>query len=112
MNIFIRFWHWLFPKKEKPRVVEIIQADTPPELIRDRNLVLAREYNEDWAVAFLCPCGCNERLELALISDVNPSWTLKVDNNGRPTLHPSVWRKTGCLSHFWVREGLIVWCEN
>lgn len=112
MNIFRRFWHWLFPKKEKPRIVEIIEADTPPEQIDGRDLILAREDGEDWAVAFLCPCGCREKLELALIPEVSPSWRLKINDEGLPTLHPSVWRKTGCRSHFWVREGLITWCEE
>lgn len=112
MNIFVRFWQWLFPKKEKLRLVDIIEADTPPELIKGHNLVLARDGGEDWAVAFLCPCGCKERLELALIPEVRPNWTLKMDDEGLPTLRPSVWRKTGCRSHFWVRNGLIIWCEE
>lgn len=112
MNIFVRLWQWIFPKKEKLRLVEIVEADAPPELIETDNLVLAREGREDWALAFLCPCGCNERLELALIPEVRPNWTLKIDDDGLPTLHPSVWRKTGCRSHFWIREGLIVWCQE
>ncbi|MDM9644782.1 DUF6527 family protein [Rhizobium sp. S163] len=29
----------------------------------------------------------------------------------RPTLHPSVWRNSGCRSHFWVRRGRIAWCD-
>ncbi|WP_425373246.1 DUF6527 family protein, partial [Klebsiella pneumoniae] len=33
-----------------------------------------------------------------------------VDGKGRPTLYPSIWRTTGCRSHFWVRIGRIHWC--
>ena len=39
------------------RRIIIVEADTPPQKLPRRNLVLALEYNEDWAVAFRCPCG-------------------------------------------------------
>lgn len=111
MNIFQRFWQWLFPKKTKPRSLQIIECDTPPDVIEGRDLILAREDGDDWAVAFLCPCGCNDRLELALIPEVHPKWKLTLNDEGHPTLHPSVWRQNGCRSHFWVRGGLIIWCK-
>lgn len=111
MNIFQRFWLWLFPKKPKPRRLQIIEGDTPPSVVEGTDIFLARENGEDWAVAFLCPCGCYDRLELALIPEVRPNWKLSVNSDGHPTLHPSVWRKDACLSHFWLREGLIIWCE-
>ncbi|WP_338341959.1 DUF6527 family protein [Shinella sp. WSC3-e] len=41
-----------------------------------------------------------------------PRWDIAVDAKGRPTLRPSVWRNTGCKSHFWLRSGRIVWCGN
>lgn len=104
---------WPFGKKGPlpRRLVRIIEGDTPPEVITDDSFVLAREDDEDWAIAFLCPCGCKDRLELALIPEVKPHWTLEMDSEHHPTLHPSVWRKTGCRAHFWVRDGLIIWCE-
>ena len=112
MNIFQRFWRWLFPKKLKPRQVHFIEGDTPPRVIEGRDLVVAREDGEDWAVAFLCPCGCNDRLELALIPEVRPNWKLSVSSESLPSLHPSIWRKDRCHSHFWLREGLIIWCKE
>lgn len=112
MNIFQRLWRWLFSKKPKPRHVRFIDGDTPPSVIEGRDLVVAREDGEDWAVAFLCPCGCGDRLELALIPEACPNWKLSVSSNNLPTLHPSVWRKNGCRSHFWLREGLVVWCKE
>ncbi|MFX8036043.1 DUF6527 family protein [Acinetobacter baumannii] len=35
---------------------------------------------------------------------------MTVDESNFPTLSPSIWRSKGCRSHFFVREGLIVWC--
>ncbi len=118
MKVFSIIWDWicrlwfgLLPKKGIRKRVKIIEGDTPPELISCDNFVLAREDGEDWAIAFLCPCGCKDRLELVLIPEVKPHWVLKLDNADHPTLHPSVWRKTDCGAHFWVKEGRIIWCE-
>lgn len=122
MRLLVLIWTWiwgtlsglwgkLFVKPPTLRRVTIIEGDTPPDIIGDDNFVLAREDDEDWAIAFLCPCGCKDRLELALIPEVKPNWTLKMDAENHPTLHPSVWRKTGCKAHFWVKEGKIVWCD-
>lgn len=117
MKIVSTIWSWLnwlwlslFPIKNTRRRVLIMEGDTPPEHIKGDDFVLAREDSEDWAIAFLCPCGCKERLELALIPEVKPHWKLHMNHLNYPTLHPSVWRKTGCGAHFWVKEGEIVWC--
>ncbi|MEM1155618.1 MAG: DUF6527 family protein [Pseudomonadota bacterium] len=103
---------WLLKLKENllpVRRVIIFEADTPPQKLPWRNLVLAREENEDWAVAFRCPCGCGKRLELLLIEEAEPNWKISVSKSQNPTLHPSVWLKGGCRSHFWLRDGRVIW---
>lgn len=62
-----------------------------------------------WRVAFICPCGCNEPVELCLMKEVRPHWQAATDDAGRITLHPSVWKKGGCRSHYFLREGRIFW---
>ncbi|WP_443069350.1 DUF6527 family protein [Sulfitobacter sp. EhC04] len=57
-----------------------------------------------------CPCGCGDDLEVMLLSEVKPNWSLKTKDEDPPTLRPSVWRKTGCMAHFWLRNGHIHWC--
>ena len=61
-----------------------------------------------WAY-FKCPCGCGETVVLPLIKSKGPSWSLKVDRLGRPTLTPSIWKTEGCKSHFYIKKGLIIW---
>ena len=104
---------WYLKLKElllPARRISVVESDTPPEKLPWRNLVLAREDNENWAVAFRCPCGCGKRLELLLIDEAYPNWSLTLTQGGVPTLYPSVWLKTGCRSHFWLREGKVIWC--
>jgi hypothetical protein len=62
-----------------------------------------------WSL-FLCPCGCRSVVTLSLQQVHWPRWRLSKTPGGRPTLYPSVWRDTGCLSHFWLRDGRVAWC--
>jgi hypothetical protein len=54
-----------------------------------------------WAV-FQCPCGCRELVTINLDKRTDPHWRLTRKRDW-VTLIPSVWRESGCLSHF------IVW---
>ncbi|WP_422846567.1 DUF6527 family protein [Acidovorax sp. M2(2025)] len=56
-----------------------------------------------------CPCGCGQPVELPLIREARPRWSLQVDSDGHPTLSPSVWRSEGCRAHYFVRGGKVVW---
>ena len=56
----------------------------------------------------LCPCGCNSKIRLNLLPGNKPTWTV-LSRDGVPTLKPSIWRKVGCESHFFIRAGKVVW---
>lgn len=90
----------------------VVEGDSLPRKIPKRVLVLARDGDEDWCVGMMCPCGCKKVIELMLIPEASPRWKLTTDTKNRPTLKPSVWLKTGCHSHFWLRNGQIDWCYS
>ncbi len=46
-----------------------------------------------------CPCGCGSVVSLNLDPRAGRSWRLSI-REGRATLTPSVWRTSGCKSHF------------
>jgi hypothetical protein len=104
--------YWAIIDRLRPtlRVIELT-GDTLPVSIPANLVVRLVDDGDDWSVGFNCPCGCKEVLELMLLPAVIPRWDLSVDARGRPTLHPSVWRTTGCRSHFWIRKGRVVWCR-
>ena len=60
---------------------------------------------------FGCPCGCGRVLHMNLLPDERPCWRVTRNVDGTVTLHPSVWRKKDCGSHFWLRNGRIRWCQ-
>lgn len=87
-----------------------IESDVLPPVLPQRRLVVAWEDGELWSAGMNCPCGCGEIIELGLFREAEQRWTLEVDGRRRPTLLPSVWRRTGCRSHFWMRQGRVSWC--
>ena len=105
------WWRRMIANLAPRRSLVVVDDDTLPDKLPLRNLVLARDGDEDWAVGLRCPCGCGQRLEMMLLKEVRPRWNLSFDRTGHVSLHPSVWLQQGCRSHFWVRAGRIVWCE-
>lgn len=108
---FTRWWRNTWARIAPRRRLIIIEGDSLPKRLPRRNLVLAREAGEDWCLGMRCPCGCGDTIELLVIDEAKPRWDIALDGNGRPTLSPSVWRKKGCRSHFWLRGGRVEWCD-
>jgi Family of unknown function (DUF6527) len=105
------WWRRLVSRVAPRRSLRIVEGDMLPAKFPRRDLVIARDGDEDWSIGMRCPCGCGQRLEMMLLEGVKPRWDVSVDQRGRVSLQPSVWLKEGCKSHFWVRSGKIVWCE-
>jgi hypothetical protein len=93
------------------RYARYIEGDTLPEKLPLFDVIVAREDNENWSVGLTCPCGCGQRLEMMLLKGVKPRWDISTDAQGRVSLKPSVWVRVGCRSHFWLRNGRIIWCD-
>jgi hypothetical protein len=70
-------------------------------------IVGAKDWNK-WAF-MKCPCGCGDVLTLSLMKSFEPNWQLSTDKKKRVTLSPSVWKKDGCKSHFFVQKGKLIW---
>jgi hypothetical protein len=100
-----RVWEALQP----PIRIEQVNGGLPPRLAR-RKLYVVSEDGYDEQAAMICPCGCKQILHMNLLTDERPCWTVRQDEHRKPTLRPSVWRQKGCMSHFWLRGGRIIWC--
>lgn len=112
MNWLTRIWHWvrsLFKRGEPPFHVEKLDED--PKSLRPCMLYLVGDGPIPWKAMLLCPCGCGEVIELNLAPPGPPLWRATANSDRTLSLHPSVWRTSGCRSHFWLRSGHIVWCH-
>ncbi len=56
-----------------------------------------------------CPDGCGEILSINLDPRAGPAWRL-YRKNGAWSLFPSIDKPTGCLSHFILWRGHVLWC--
>jgi len=54
-----------------------------------------------------CPCGCGEEIPINLDPRSGPAWRLYRNTRIGISLYPSVWRKSGCKSHFIIWNGKI-----
>lgn len=98
-------WPW-----RKPELFHAIRVDELPERLEKAKVYLAGEGDNFWAAAMICPCGCSDVIELNLLRQARPCWSVQEHNDGTITLVPSVWRQKGCRSHFLLRRGRIDWC--
>lgn len=111
MNVFTRVLNWF----ERLLGIDLWLFETsedPPEAPAKRRVYLVGDPDAPWSAAFLCPCNCGETVALSLIPDDDPSWIAAGRRGDRASLHPSIWRIRGCKSHFFIKEGKVIWAKE
>jgi len=114
MRLFRWIWRnvrgWFGPRRERP--LKTVTVEELPDRLDAKTVYVAGENGHVWFVAMLCPCGCGETLQVSLLADVRPRWSLTQHQDETISLRPSVWRQVGCRSHFFLVRGRIQWCEG
>lgn len=59
-----------------------------------------------------CPCGCGDEFPINLDSRAGPAWRLYIDKRDKVSLYPSVWRESGCESHYIIWRNKILLFRN
>jgi hypothetical protein len=106
-----RAWQSLYGWFVPPYRTLVVEEALPNELKR-RTLYVVQEDGFREQAALLCPCRCGRVLHMNLLPDARPCWRLTEHEDGTASLHPSVWRKKDCGSHFWFRRGRVQWCRG
>ena len=111
MNIFSKIAEWFCYKYKTltaPRYTARNVADEPKD-IKAGTLYIVIDGDDPDTIIFKCPCGCNADIYLNLLKDARPNWSFCVNQKGKITISPSIWRKAGCKSHFFIRNGKVSW---
>lgn len=80
-----------------------------PEVIPNQTIFIIVEDKIPDSLVFKCPCGCHTDIYLNLLKDAKPRWHYRITKKNKINISPSVWRKVGCKSHFFFRDGRIDW---
>lgn len=89
--------------------VELVNDE--PDCVDDKIIYIIGEADFHAIAVMLCPCGCKSKIHLNLLPGNKPTWSI-TSLDKVPTIKPSVWRKVGCKSHFFVRSGQVVWAKE
>lgn len=97
----------------RPDLIVRFVADHPHQEAMEAGVIYVvggRGYQK-WAL-FRCPHHKEEIIQLSLMPNRRPRWTITADFLERPTLDPSVRQLAGSYAHFWVRRGKVDWCAD
>ena len=99
---------------ETKRVYRAIHVDLEEEIPTEHEpthvYIVGIRGNRHMAV-MKCPCDCGDLIRLNLLATENPCWAWNVEKWGEVTFAPSIKRTVKCISHFFIREGMLSWCE-
>jgi hypothetical protein len=111
MRLPLPFIEWLYrlPLMRRPDFLAATVPEGPSSAELQPGVVLIekREGYLKWA-HFSCP-KCGDHIQLPLAG--GERWSVKVDLMCRPSFAPSVWERTTCGAHFFIRKGRLLWCQ-
>ncbi|SHN32834.1 DUF6527 family protein [Mucilaginibacter sp. OK098] len=82
-----------------------------PETVAPNKIFIIGEPCNQWLSVLKCPCGCGMTINLNLLNEASPCWTFFISRQ-KISLKPSIWKKTGCKSHFFIKNGKVKWAKG
>jgi hypothetical protein len=92
-------------------IARVADHPDPAAMRADRIYVVGGKGYAKWAY-FRCPADPEEIIQLSLMPDRRPRWSVDADVFGRVTIDPSVRQLEGTCAHFWIRKGRVDWCAD
>jgi len=102
-KIAVKLVEWLQPE------YKFVYVEEMTENVKSKTIYIVGDTMQPWLLAFRCPCGCQNVIQLNLLKDATPCWKFRITKKKKITIFPSVWRTTGCKSHFCIRKSKIDW---
>lgn len=85
-------------------------AEAAASLSRPGDCAVVERAGTQRQLVMCCPDSCGEILSINLDPRTGPAWRL-YKGKGAWSLFPSIDKSTGCLSHFILWRGRVLWCE-
>ena len=87
------------------KAIVATRAEVSDQLKLPGDAVLIQRDQPRWLL-LKCPCGCSDEIPVNLDRRAGKAWRFYRDARLRVSVFPSIWRDTGCGSHF------IVWRDQ
>jgi hypothetical protein len=87
-------------------------AEELPDSINKKIIYLLGNKQNTWCLVFECPCGCKNTIHLNTLKETRPYWKYEIKKRLAITISPSVNRIIGCRSHFFIRNGKVLWYKK
>lgn len=110
--LFSKVRSWFSKLFERPSGYRASFVEDLPKCLDVDRVYVAGVPANAWVAAMLCPCGCGDTLHMNLLKSQRPCWTVSVGEGGAVSFHPSLWRKTNCKSHFFLKKGRVQWVRR
>lgn len=88
------------------RAVVPSRSEVAQFVLKPNDAVLVDRGGPRWLI-LSCPCGCGELFPINLDPRAGSAWRLYKSNREQLSIFPSVWRDTGCRSHYIIWRGAI-----
>lgn len=97
------------PTKEYKSMMEVRNQREANDVLQAKDAIVVVNRDRPRWLKLRCPDGCGELLSINLDPLAGRSWKLLV-RTGKVSLFPSVWRDTGCESHFILWNNRVFFC--
>lgn len=99
-------------KHREAKLKSVVASDAvASRLLEDPGDIAIVERGVPRLLVMKCPDDCGDTLRINLDPRTSKAWRIYQDEDGL-SLFPSVWRDTGCESHFIIWADKIYWSDN
>lgn len=108
-QIYFKILYWLSLFFPATSIYKYEACEGLPKALQKYKVYVLGGTQNPWMAAMLCPCGCNDILHMNLLTSNRPNWKVTISTNSSVSFHPSLWRKSACKSHFFLKNGKVNW---
>ena len=112
IELLLRLWYWLLDWLWPATTYRARRVEERPDVPAAGVLYLIGHGEHVWEAAMRCPNRCGRTLSMNLLAAEKPCWKLEEHSDGTATLSPSIWRRTDCGCHFFLKRGRVEWVRT
>lgn len=107
--MFKRIWNWIIKYFQNENIYKYKYIEDVPDFPKSRTIYIIGNQGYYWQLVVECPCGCKKLLYMNLMKEHYPNWSYQISERNKISISPSIDRFVGCKSHFFIKNGHLIW---